>query len=240
MTTRTSTWDGDIDNARALQVQLAAQVSTKDRFHAPLRTVAGLAATFDAHGAAMQAAVVLLDAETLELLEHRVVRQAADRPCPPDLASFRELPALLQAFSGLSKTPDLVLVDGHGIAHPQRLGIAAHFGAVADVPSIGVGRTITTGEVAMALHEMRGAFVPLREAREQIGWLLRSKVECPPLVVSPGHRVAMPSAAQLVMRCVASDRLPEPIRQAAWLIAREHASQASPAHASTASSSHLG
>ena len=108
---------------------------------------------------------------------------------------------------------DLAFVDGHGIAHPRRLGIAAHFGVASGVPTIGVAREVLVGTMA-ALHQTRGAYTPLRDGREQIGWVLRSKPGCNPLFVSPGHRVAMASAAELVMRFVTTYRLPEPTRLA--------------------------
>lgn len=213
-------WNGDVRAARALQSRLAGEVLLKDRYPAPLRTVAGCDVGFEDGGATTRAAVVLLDAGTLQPLEQHVARLPTAMPYIPGLLSFRELPALLQAFSQLSRTPDLVLVDGHGIAHPRRLGIAAHFGVATGLPSIGVAKKILTGTVATDLHDMRGAFVPLRDGREQIGWLLRSKPRCNPLVVSPGHRVAMASAAELTMRFTAGYRLPEPTRLADRLASR--------------------
>ena len=213
-------WDGSTAGARVLQAELAKQVVLKDRFHRPLRTIAGLDVGFEDDGATTRAAAVLLDAGTLEVLDQQVARLPTSMPYVPGLLSFRELPALLEAFGMLSKVPDLALLDGHGIAHPRRLGIASHFGVATDVPSIGVAKKILTGTTKMELHEMRGAFLPLRDGPEQIGWLLRSKIGCLPLVVSPGHRVAMASAAELVMRFVTTYRLPEPTRLADRLASR--------------------
>lgn len=213
-------WDGSIPGARALQAELARQLVLKDAYPRPLRTIAGLDVGFEDGGATTRAAAVLLDAESLQVLDQQVARLPTTMPYVPGLLSFRELPALLQAFAQLQARPDLVFVDGHGIAHPRRLGIAAHFGVVADMPSVGVAKKILTGTASMQLHEMRGAFVPLRDGREQIGWLLRSKVGCLPLIVSPGHRVAMASAAELAMRYVTRYRLPEPTRLADRLASR--------------------
>ena len=213
-------WDGSIAAARALQAQLARQVVLRDGYLRPLTTIAGLDVGFEEEGTITRAAAVLLDATTLQVLDQQVARVETSMPYVPGLLSFRELPALLQAFAALRAKPDLALVDGQGIAHPRRLGIAAHFGVVADVPSIGVAKKILTGRAVTDLHDMRGAFVPLRDGREQIGWLLRSKVKCNPLVVSPGHRVAMASAAELVMRFVGAYRLPEPTRLADRLASR--------------------
>ncbi len=213
-------WDGNVARARALQTELAARVLLRDDYPRPLRLVAGCDVGFEDEGATTRAAVVLLDADTLQPLEQHVARLPTAMPYSPGLLSFRELPALLQAFAQLSRAPDLVFVDGHGIAHPRRLGIAAHLGVATGLPSIGVAKKILTGTTSLPLHEMRGAFVPLRDGREQIGWLLRSKVGCLPLVVSPGHRVAMASAAEVVMRFVGKYRLPEPTRLADRLASR--------------------
>lgn len=213
-------WDGSVTQARALQATLAAQVLVKDGFASPLRTVAGLDVGFEDEGAVTRAAAVLLDADTLQVLDTQVARIPTNMPYVPGLLSFRELPALLLAFDQLGARPDLVFLDGQGIAHPRRLGIACHFGVATGLPSIGVAKKILTGTAGTQLHDMRGAFVPLRDGREQIGWLLRSKLRCNPLVVSPGHRVAMGSAAELVMRFVTTYRLPEPTRLADRLASR--------------------
>ena len=192
----------------------------RDDFPARLRTVAGLhlAAASDDEACAT---AVLLDADSLDLLDSRLVRLPAGPRAEVDADGIDDhgLPALLCALRLLGHHPDLALVDGHGIAHPRRLGIASEFGLAAAVPSIGVTERVLVGGTRIALHEMRGAFAPLRDGHEQIGWLLRSKPGCAPLVVSPGHRVALASAPGLVMRWVAAQRLPEPIRLARLLAA---------------------
>jgi deoxyribonuclease V len=213
-------WSGDVAALRDVQVGLAAQLRLKDDFAKPLRTIAGFDVGFEDDGAITRAAAVLLDANTLQVLESQVVRVPTRMPYIPGLLSFRELPALLDVLALLSAQPDLVFVDGQGIAHPRRLGIAAHFGIATDLPTIGVAKKILVGTSSTTLHDMRGAFTTLRDEGEQIGWLLRSKPGCLPLVVSPGHRVAMPSAPELVMRFVTSYRLPEPTRLADRLASR--------------------
>ena len=213
-------WDGDVRAAHALLAELAQQVVLRDALPKPLRRIAGFDVGFEDDGATTRAAAVLLDADTLEVLDQQVARLPTRMPYIPGLLSFRELPALLDALALLQHAPDLAFIDGHGIAHPRRLGIAAHFGVATGLPCIGVAKKILVGAPRMALHDMRGAFTPLRDGREQIGWLLRSKPGCLPLIVSPGHRVAMPSAPELVMRCVTRYRLPEPTRLADHLASR--------------------
>ena len=213
-------WDGDVRAAHALQAELAQQVVLRDALPKPLRRIAGFDVGFEDDGATTRAAAVLLDADTLEVLDQQVARLPTRMPYIPGLLSFRELPALLDALALLQHAPDLAFIDGHGIAHPRRLGIAAHFGVASGLSSIGVAKKILVGAPRMALHDMRGAFTPLRDGREQIGWLLRSKPGCLPLIVSPGHKVAMPSAPELVMRYVTKYRLPEPTRLADRLASR--------------------
>lgn len=214
-----SGWDGSTTQARALQLELAQRLILKDGFAKPLRTIAGFDVGFEDGGATTRAAAVLLDATTLQPIATQVARLPTTMPYVPGLLSFRELPALLAALELLPEAPDLAFVDGHGIAHPRRLGIAAHFGVATGLPSIGVAKKILFGD-GIIPHQTRGAYTSLRDGREQIGWLLRSKVNCNPLIVSPGHRVAMASAADLVMRYVTTYRLPEPTRLADRLASR--------------------
>ncbi len=213
-------WDGNTTTLHALQSELAAKAVLRDQFAKPLRTVAGFDVGFEEDGAITRAAAVLLDADSLEVIASAVARLPTRMPYIPGLLSFRELPALLAALEQLPHAPDLAFIDGHGIAHPRRLGIAAHFGVVTDLPSIGVAKKILVGESRTNLHDMRGAFTPLRDGSEQIGWILRSKPGCLPLIISPGHRVAIASAPELVMRYVTTYRLPETTRLADRLASR--------------------
>ena len=189
---------------------LAHLVVLRDAFARPLRTVAGF--SVQTRGAEAVAAAVLLDADTLRVIDRHVVRLPAPAEAAPELA------ALLASLALLPAAPDLALVEGHGIAHAARFGIASQVGVAADLPTIGVASAIDIGTARLALHEMRGAFTPLRDGPGQIGWLLRSRPDRPPLVVSPGHRVSMPSAPELVMRFVTADRRPEPTRLAHLLL----------------------
>jgi len=222
MDERFGEWDGSTEGARALQERLARTVVLRDGFPKRLQTVAGFDVGFEDDGAITRAAAVLLDADTLEVIDARCVRIPTAFPYVPGLLSFRELPALLQALDALPRAPELAFIDGQGIAHPRRFGVASHFGVATGIPSIGVAKKILVGTGA-ALHQIRGAYTPLREGGQQIGWLLRSKANCNPLVVSPGHRVAMASAADLVMRFVRNYRLPEPTRLADRLASRRDA-----------------
>lgn len=211
-------WDGTAQQARVLQRALAERVVLEDDF-APLRVIAGVDVGFEEQGNLTLAAAVLLDAETLQMIAHSVARIPTSMPYVPGLLSFRELPALLQALEELPQVPDLIYCDGLGIAHPRRLGIASHLGVVTGLPTIGVAKKVLVG-THEELSLVRGACVPLRHAGEQVGWMLRSKDRVKPLIVSPGHRVSLATAAELVMACCRGYRLPEPTRLADRLASR--------------------
>ncbi|MBD9469377.1 deoxyribonuclease V [Pseudoxanthomonas sp. PXM01] len=212
-------WDGSIADARRLQERLATEVSLRDDVPDTPRWLAGFDVGFEDEGATTRAAAVLLAADTLQPIASDVVRMPTSMPYVPGLLSFRELPALVVALGRLPHAPDLAFIDGQGIAHPRRLGIAAHFGVVTGLPSIGVAKNVLCGK-----HETLGALagerMSLIHRGDHIGWVLRSKPRCNPLIVSPGHRVSMQGALDWVLRTLRGYRLPEPTRLADRLASR--------------------
>jgi len=211
-------WEGDVPRARRLQQELAARVCLQDAF-APLRLVAGVDVGFEEGGAITRAAAVLLDAGDMRVLAEAVARLPTRMPYIPGLLSFRELPAVLQALAQLPEVPELILVDGHGVAHPRGLGIAAHLGVVTDLPTIGVAKKILVGgHDAVGLK--RGDRTPLMHRGRMIGTVLRSKDGIQPLIVSPGHRVSHATAVEGVLACGRGYKLPEPTRLADRLASR--------------------
>ncbi len=216
----TESWPTSPEEARRLQERLRDQVVTEDRL-GPVRAVAGA----DAHYAPVQgltwAAAVIATFENLELEESVLACQRTAFPYVSGLLSFREAPTMLDALARLSRTPDLLLVDGQGIAHPRRLGLASHVGLLADIPTIGVAKTRLVGRYEEP-GPARGAWSPLLHRREVVGAVLRTRPGTRPLFVSPGHRVGLSTAIDLVLRCTPRFRLSEPIRLADRL-SREHA-----------------
>lgn len=206
-------WDRNVPAARELQAALAKQVRVRDEWQDPPRWLAGFDVGFVDRGRTTRAAAVLLDAGTLEPVEEHVVQVPTRMPYIPGLLSFRELPALLEALAGLGRRPDLAFVDGQGLAHPRRLGVACHFGLAADLPTIGVAKSILVGSHDPLAPEP-GATAPLLHEDERVGTALRTKRACRPLIVSPGHRVSYEAAVHWVMRATRGYRLPEPTRLA--------------------------
>ncbi|WP_083251069.1 deoxyribonuclease V [Acidihalobacter yilgarnensis] len=205
-------WMVDPAEARRIQVRLCTAVSLMDDFGV-LRQVAGVDVGFEEGGAITRAAVVVLQWPSLVLVEQILARRPTQFPYVPGLLSFRELPAVLDAFERLSRYPDLVFCDGQGVAHPRGLGIAAHLGVLTGLPCIGVGKSRLVGTHAEVANE-RGASTPLYLGDARIGCVLRSRKGVRPLFISPGHRVSQETAPRLVMQALTRFRLPEPIRAA--------------------------
>jgi len=205
----------DLSVLREQQVALATQVILEDRLeHVPPRLIAGVDVGFEQAGAVTRAAIVLLRYPSFEQVEYHVQRIATRMPYIPGFLSFREIPALLEAWQAVSQKPDLMLVDGQGIAHPRRLGIASHFGLLVNVPTIGVAKKRLYGRFEPPGEEVGSSQPLLGKDDEQLGWVWRSKKRCNPLFISPGHLVSVDSALLWVKRCMAGYRLPEPTRWA--------------------------
>ena len=204
----------DLAKLREQQIALASQVIREDRFDQdPPRLIAGADVGFEQDGNVTRAAIVLLAYPSLELVEYQVAHVATTMPYIPGFLSFREYPALLAAWELLSQKPDLLFVDGHGISHPRRLGVASHFGLLVDVPTIGVAKKRLCGRFD-PLPEEPGACQLLIDKGEPLASVLRSKKRCNPLFISTGHRVSLDSALLWVNRCLRGYRLPEPTRWA--------------------------
>lgn len=205
-------WNLTPCEARALQEQLRDRVECRDRL-GPVRRVAGIDVGFEKRGAITRAAVAVLGFPDLAPLEEAVARQPTRFPYVPGLLSFREIPAVLEAFEGLRRRPDLIVCDGQGYAHPRRFGLASHLGVLLNLPSIGAAKTRLIGTHGDVPPE-RGAWTPLVDGDEVIGAVLRSRAGVKPLYVSIGHRMSLETAVRYTMACTTRYRLPETTRAA--------------------------
>ncbi|GIW01420.1 deoxyribonuclease V [Roseiflexus sp.] len=203
-------WPVDLGEARVIQERIRAQVIARDAF-GPIRTVAGVDTGYS--GDSALAAVVVLAFPSLQALDYAVARRQISFPYVPGYLSFREAPAVLDALASLRITPDLLMCDGHGLAHPRRCGIACHLGVLTDLPSIGCAKSVLVG-AHDPLPDVRGAWTPLRHDDEIVGAALRTRPGVRPVYVSVGHRVSLETAIQFVMACVTRYRLPETTRAA--------------------------
>src|SRR5690606_8230597 len=175
----------DVATARGVQERLRAQV-LQTPLPNPPRRIAGVDVGFEEAGRVTRAAVVVLDFPALTVCEQQIARLPTRFPYIPGYLSFRETPTVLTALAQLRAQPDLLLCDGHGIAHPRRFGIACHLGVLLDIPSIGVAKKKLVGVYAREPVN-KGDWVALRDKTDTIGAVLRSKDKVKPLFISPGH-----------------------------------------------------
>lgn len=204
-----------IEEAILKQKQLADKVLLEDAFD-PVQFITGLDVSNNLKDPKQMiyAAAVLLDKVTLKIQEEYTTACQQLFPYIPGLLGFREAPILLKALEGLTKQPQLVMVDGQGISHPRGLGIASHIGVLLDIPTIGVAKSILVGQLAGPLGPNVGDHTSLIWKGKEIGAVLRTKVRCNPLIISVGHRITLKSALDLVLEALKGYRLPEPTRQA--------------------------
>jgi len=204
------TWDLPPREAKTLQSRLAGRVIRQSRSKS-VTTVAGVDCSY--RGGSVCAAVVVLSYPGLEFLEQAVAFHPVRFPYVPGLLSFREGPAILTALAGLRSPPDLMIFDGHGVAHPRRFGIASHIGLLKDIPTIGCAKTKLVGRYREPQLE-RGSVSDLLDGSETIGAVLRTRANVKPVFVSTGHRVDLRDAIRFVLNTCRGFRLPEVIRRA--------------------------
>lgn len=217
-------WNLTPGDAQAVQRELAPRVERADRLGA-VRLVAGVDISTSAQTDVGRAAVVLMTFPDLEEVEVAHAERTLSMPYIPGLLSFREIPIILGAMERLRQAPDLLMVDGQGIAHPRRLGIASHLGLWMDLPAIGCAKSILRGKHEPLPDEV-GARAEMLDRGEIVGMALRTRRHANPIYVSIGHRVSLETAVRYVIACGRGYRLPEPTRLAhlrAGALARDHA-----------------
>ncbi|MEV4563337.1 endonuclease V [Nonomuraea sp. NPDC049419] len=203
-------WPSSVPEAEAIQDRLRSRVELDGP--STFELIAGLDVHYRGDDA-LTAAVVVLDAGTLEPVEQVVAHGKAAFPYVPGLFAFRELPALVTALERLRATPDLLVCDGYGLAHPRGFGLACHLGVLTGLPSLGVGKTPFVGTHEPPGDE-RGSWTPIVHEGATVGRALRTQRGVKPVYVSQGHRISLDVAAEQVLSLAARYRLPEPIRHA--------------------------
>lgn len=204
-------WPTQAEEAQAIQDRLRPLADLTSPGPRTVRTVAGLDVAYADDRLA--AAAVVLDAESLDVVEESTVLDRPGFPYVPGLFAFRELPALVSALRGLSVTPDLLVCDGHGLAHPKRFGLACHLGVLTGLPSIGVGKTRLVGSYDEPGGD-RGDWSPISDGGQVVGRALRTQTGVRPVFVSVGHRADLDTACAVTLRLAPHYRLPETTRQA--------------------------
>ncbi|MBY0459136.1 MAG: endonuclease V [Gemmataceae bacterium] len=206
-------WPKTEAEAITLQESLAARVDTSAPPDRPIEFIAGCDIAYHLTEPRLFAAVVVLKISDLSVVEERTVSREVDFPYVPGLLSFREIPALLAAFGLLPRVPDAVMLDGQGIAHPRRFGLACHLGLWLDRPCVGCAKSWLVGEHGEP-GLSAGDHTPLTVNGEAVGAVVRSAAGVKPVFVSPGHRIDVPSATELVRSTLSGYRHPAPTRAA--------------------------
>ncbi len=234
--TKLHEWNLSQSEAVELQKKLRGEVRVEPLKQAP-RTVAGCDISFNKFSDTVYAGIVVLQLPELEIIDQATAITTVNFPYIPGLLSFRETPALLEAWEKLKTAPDAVMLDGQGIAHPRRFGIACHFGLLTGTPALGCAKTVLVGKYDEPASEA-GNYSLMRHKEETVGAAVRTKNGVAPVYVSVGHLIDLPGAIDLALSCVkgyeprgtggslfdtgqpskSKYRIPEPTRQAHLLV----------------------
>jgi deoxyribonuclease V len=213
-------WDVSPREAIQLQNSLRQRIVTVSNLSFnQIRRVAGADLAFSDDGKVALAGVVVFSFPDLQILERQFAEVPVHFPYIPGLLTFREGPALLEAFSKVRIEPDVIFFDGQGIAHPRGCGIASDMGLFLNKPTIGCAKSRLIGDHREP-GPQPGNWSPLRHAGRIIGSVLRTKESCKPLFVSIGHRIDLKMAMRIAMACVDGHRIPKPTREADSYVAR--------------------
>jgi deoxyribonuclease V len=213
-----NSWDVTPEKATQIQNDLRRLVILHDDF-GPIKTIAGVDVGLSLAEGTATGGVVVFSFPELEVIETATGTKPVEFPYIPGLLAFREIPAILSAFEQLKTEPDMLIIDGQGLAHPRRFGIACHLGLLLDRPSIGCGKSRLIGRYEEPGPEP-GDVSSLMIGNEQIGCVLRTKIRTNPLFISPGHRIGFESATRLVLESCRGYKLPEPTRLAHNLVSK--------------------
>ncbi len=205
-------WQVTVTRAVAIQRELAGQVVTTGSI-GKVELVAGVDISILKQENLARGAVVVLNYPELELVESQIAERVIEFPYVPGLLSFREAPVILDACEKLACNPDLIMIDGQGLAHPRGLGFASHLGVLWGKPIIGCAKSRLHGEHRLVGIE-RGKWVELMDEEKTIGAVLRTRANIKPLYISIGHKIDLDSAIEWVLNCGGGYRLPEPTRLA--------------------------
>ncbi|MCH7761667.1 deoxyribonuclease V [candidate division TA06 bacterium] len=206
----THPWKVSTEEGVRIQEELRSGIRFQNGF-GEISTIAGLDVSFNRKRG--YGAVMIFTFPDLQMIEEVVVEKDLDFPYVPGFLSFREGPILLNALEKIHKDPDILLIDGQGVAHPRGLGLASHIGLLLDKPTIGCAKSRLVGEYEEPDRVM-GSVTPLTLKQKRIGSVVRTRNSVKPLFISPGHKIDLETSVEIVLKCCRGYRLPEPIRSA--------------------------
>jgi len=206
-----------VTEAAALQKSLREKVVLQKSNDFNITTVAGADISFNKYETTVYAGIIVLKFPSLMPLSYALVQTEVTFPYVPGYLAFREVPALLQAWELLPQKPSVLIVDGHGIAHPRRMGIATHFGVLTGQTTIGCAKKKLWGKYELPPDE-RGAHSYLYDKGEVIGSVLCTRPKVKPVFVSPGNGLSVDDSLDIIKQCMGKYRIPEPTRKAHELV----------------------
>ena len=206
-------WEIPVSEAKKLQETLRQKYLIIENRCSDIKTVAGADVSYSRGSDIIYSAVVIMELETMKVLERVYHIDKANFPYVPGYLSFREAPVLMRSFKKLKVIPDAVICDGHGIAHPRGFGLASHVGVLLDLPSVGVAKKKLVGE-HKELKENSGSFCDLIYKNKKVGIVFRSREKVKPIYISPGHKVDFDKSLEIVKKTIKKYRLSEPVREA--------------------------
>lgn len=204
--------------AIALQKSMREQVVLQP-LKQPVYTIGGADISFNKYSTTVYAGIVTLSFPGMQVIDEATAVTEVTFPYVPGLLAFREIPAILNVWNTLGRKPDVLVFDGHGIAHPRRMGIATHFGLVTNSITIGCAKSLLCGEYEVPANEPFSTSDIVHKG-EIIGQALRTRKNCKPVYVSPGHFISLQESVEIMKRCIGKYRIPEPTRLAHILVNR--------------------
>lgn len=207
-----------IPEATQIQRELRLKLDVAER-PLQLKTIAGADISLNLYSTTIYAGIILLSFPELQPVAYSLVQGETRFPYVPGYLAFREVPALVKVWEQMKTKPDLLVVDGHGIAHPRRLGIAAHFGTFTGQVSMGCAKNILCGKYEEP-PLIQDTWSPILDKEEQIGYAYRSKNKVAPVFVSPGYGMGLQNSLDVIRKCAGKYRIPEPTRLAHELVNR--------------------
>jgi deoxyribonuclease V len=213
-------FDNTMQNYNHVSLIEATRMQNEMRNHISLHTevrnvttIAGADISHNKYEDTVYAGIVVLSYPQMAVLHYSLVITETKFPYVPGYLGFREVPALLQAWDQLPLKPDVLVLDGQGITHPRRMGIASHFGVLANQATIGCAKSMLFGKFP-PLAEDKFSASPIANGDELLGYALRTKAGVSPVYISPGNKISVNDSLEIMKNCTARHRIPEPTRQA--------------------------
>ena len=209
-------WNVNPTEAVQIQQEMRNKIVLQ-KLNKDIKYIAGADISLNLDSDVAYAGIIVLDYKTLQPVAYATAISKLTFPYIPGLLSFREIPALMEAWERMPLLPDVVMVDGHGIAHPRRMGIATHFGLLIGTPTMGCAKKILTGNYVMPLPE-KGNYSKIKYRDELLGYAFRTRSHVKPVFISPGHLITHEESLQIARHAAVKYRLPEPTRLAHELV----------------------